>query len=191
MDVPGSAPSHASTYALGHADPEMQRLQLQARLYETHTERALHLAGLRPGMRVLDVGCGPGDVSFLAARLVGPTGSVLGVDAAAAALDRARSRAAEKGLSNVAFAQSTITDLVLDEPVDAVVGRLILMHLPDPVAAVGHLATQVRPGGVIAFCENDVTAVCSFPDIELFRTPPQRSPAPSKPSASSRDSAPR
>ncbi|MBV8964835.1 MAG: methyltransferase domain-containing protein [Mycobacteriaceae bacterium] len=168
MDIARSATSHASTYALGHSDPEVQRLMLQARLYEAHTEQALRLAGLRPGMRVLDVGCGPGDVSFLAARLVGPAGSVLGVDAAADIVDRAKSRAAAQGVSNVSFTNSTITDFVADEPVDAVIGRLILMHLPDPVAALRHFATQVRPGGVVAFCENDISAVRSYPDIPLF-----------------------
>lgn len=68
-----------STYVLGHADVEVRRLLLQGRLYNDYTEHALRLAGLRPGMRVLDIGCGPGDVSFIAARLVGPTGRVLGV----------------------------------------------------------------------------------------------------------------
>ena len=67
-------PAAATTDVLGHADIEIQRLLLQGRLYNDHTEHALRLAGLRPGMRVLDVGCGPGDISFVAARLVGPAG---------------------------------------------------------------------------------------------------------------------
>ena len=87
-------PAGASTYALGHADTEIQRLLLQGRLYNDHTEHALRLAGLRPGMRVLDVGCGLGDVSFVAARLVGPTGTVLGVDASSDVVEFARARAA-------------------------------------------------------------------------------------------------
>lgn len=61
------------TYVLGHADVEIRRLLLQGRLYNDYTEHALRLAGLRKGMRVLDVGCGPGDVSLVAARVVGPT----------------------------------------------------------------------------------------------------------------------
>jgi SAM-dependent methyltransferase len=157
-----------STYVLGHADAEVQRLLLQGRLYNGYTEHALRLAGLRPGMRVLDIGSGPGDVSFIAARLVGPTGTVLGVDAAPAMIDLARARAAEKDLSTVHFAQATIDAITLDEPVDAVIGRLILMHLPDPVAALRHLSSHVRPGGVIAFCETDITATSSIPDIPLF-----------------------
>lgn len=157
-----------STYVLGHADVEVQRLLLQGRLYDDYTEHALRLAGLRPGMRVLDIGCGPGDVSFIAARLVGPTGTVLGVDAAPEMIELAGARAAEQGLSTVHFTQSAIDAVALDEPVDAVIGRLILMHLPNPAATLRHLSSFVRPGGVIAFCENDITGARSFPDMPLF-----------------------
>lgn len=157
-----------STYVLGHADVEVQRLLLQARLYDGYTEHALRLAGLRPGMRVLDIGSGPGDVSFVAAGLVGPTGSVLGVDAAPEMVELARARAAEKGLSTVQFTRSAIDAIALGEPVDAVIGRLILMHLPDPAATVRHLSSLLRPGGVIAFAEIDITRARSVPELPLF-----------------------
>jgi SAM-dependent methyltransferase len=163
-----TTPPTGSTYVLGHADVEVQRLLLQGRLYDDYTEHALRLAGLRPGMRVLDVGCGPGDVSFVAAKLVGPSGTVLGVDAAPEIIELARARAAEKGLSAVRFTQAAIDAITLDEPVDAVIGRLILMHLPDPAATLRRLSSFVRPGGVIAFSENDITAARSIPDMPLF-----------------------
>jgi ubiquinone/menaquinone biosynthesis C-methylase UbiE len=158
----------ASTYVLGHADTEIQRLLLQGRLYNDLTEHALRLAGLRPGMRVLDVGCGLGDVSFVAARLVGPAGTVLGVDASSDVVEFARARAAERGLTTVKFEQTTIADIAVDE-VDAVIGRLILMHLPDPISTLRQLAGFVRPGGLIAFCEFDIGAVRSVPDSPLSR----------------------
>jgi len=167
ITTPSSAAS-GSTYVLGHADVEVQRLLLQGRLYDDYTEHALRLAGLGPGMRVLDIGCGPGDVSFVAARLVGPSGTVLGVDAAPAMIELARARAVEKGFSTVHFMQSTIDAIALDEPVDAVIGRLILMHLPDPAATLRQLSNWVRPGGVIAFAENDITDTRSIPDMPLF-----------------------
>ena len=92
--------------------------------------------GLRPGRRVV---CG---------RAAGrPDGTVLGIDAAGDILELARTRAAEQGLTSVRFEQTTVGDLALDEPVDAVIGRLILMHLPDPVATLRQLAGMVRPGG--------------------------------------------
>lgn len=169
MSPTSSAAASGSSYLLGHDDVEVRRLLLQGRLYNEYTEHALRLAGLRPGMRVLDVGCGPGDVSFIAARLVGPTGTVLGVDAAPEMIALARDRAAEQDLPAVQFTQAAIDDIALNEPVDAVVGRLILMHVPDPAATVRHLSARVRPGGTIAFSENDITGARSTPDMPLFR----------------------
>ena len=166
MNTPVAASE--SSYVLGHEDVEVQRLLLQGRLYNDYTEHALRLAGLGPGMRVLDVGSGPGDVSLIAARIVGPTGTVLGIDAAPEMITLARARAAEKRLSTVSFARAVIDSLRLDEPFDAVVGRLILMHMPDPAATLRRLSAWVRPGGVIAFSENDITATRSIPDIPLF-----------------------
>ncbi|MGO9385357.1 MAG: class I SAM-dependent methyltransferase [Mycobacterium sp.] len=168
MNTTPSAAASGSTYVLGHADVEVQRLLLQGQLYNDYTEHALRLAGLRPGMRVLDVGCGPGDVSLIAARLVGPSGTVLGVDAAPQMIELARARAAEQGLSAVRFIQAAIDAIAPDEPVDAVIGRLILMHLPDPAATLRHLSSFVRSGGVVAFSENDINGARSIPDIPLF-----------------------
>jgi ubiquinone/menaquinone biosynthesis C-methylase UbiE len=161
-------PAGASAYLLGHADTEIQRLLLQGRLYNDHTEHALRLAGVQPGMRVLDVGCGPGDVSFVAARLVGSTGTVLGVDASSDVVELARARAAKRGLSTVKFEQTTIANIAVDE-VDAVIGRLILMHLPDPISTLRQFAGLVRPGGLIAFCEFDIGAARSIPESPLSR----------------------
>jgi ubiquinone/menaquinone biosynthesis C-methylase UbiE len=163
-----SARRDDDTYVLEHVDGEIRRLLLQGRLYDDYTERLLRLAGLQPGMRVLDVGCGPGDVSFVAARLVGSNGTVLGVDSAANIIDIARARAAERGLATVRFEATTIADISSDEPFDAVIGRLILMHLPDPVETLRHLAGLIRPRGLIAFCEPDITAAHTVPDLPLW-----------------------
>lgn len=158
------------SYVLGHVDREVRRLLLQGRLYDDYTTYVLQLAGLQPGMRVLDIGCGPGDVSFIASRPVGPTGRVLGVDASSDIIEFARSRAREHGLNNVGFEATAIADVFLDEPVDAVIGRMILMYLPDPVEALRRLATMVRPGGVIAFCEMNSAVAGSLPDLPLWRS---------------------
>jgi len=93
---------------------------------------------------------------------------VLGVDAAPAMIELARARAAEQGLTAVHFTQAEIDEIALDEPVDAVIGRFILMHLPDPAAALRRLSSLVRPGGVVAFSENDITATRSIPEMPLF-----------------------
>lgn len=159
-----------NAYVLGHVDAELQRLLMQGRLHRDFTEYALRRAGLRPGMRVLDVGCGPGDVSFIAARLVGRAGAVLGVDASPEAIELARTRAARQGLTTVHFETATLPDVLLHEPVDALIGRLILMHLPDPTAALRQLAGIVRSGGVVAFCEIDTSTVHAVPELPLLQT---------------------
>jgi ubiquinone/menaquinone biosynthesis C-methylase UbiE len=79
-------------YAFGRSRAEYDRLIEQAELLRPLTERVLRAAGIAGGMRVLDVGCGVGDVSFLVATLVGPEGSVVGVDLDAEALKLAEER---------------------------------------------------------------------------------------------------
>jgi ubiquinone/menaquinone biosynthesis C-methylase UbiE len=93
----------AVNYILGHSERELERLGSQARHFEPFTRRVFQAAGLAPGMRVLDVGSGAGDVAFLAAELVGDSGNVVGADRVSAAIATARARAASKGLRNVTF----------------------------------------------------------------------------------------
>jgi hypothetical protein len=78
MDMSQKTQETDAAYVLGHSAQELERLTIQARLYDPFTEQVFRDAGITAGMRVLDVGCGSGDVSFLAARLVGPTGEVVG-----------------------------------------------------------------------------------------------------------------
>ena len=143
-------------YVMGRTTAETRRLEIQAELYAPHTEHLLRLAGLEAGMRVLDVGCGLGDVTLQAARLVGPTGHVIGADVSEDVLAVARQRAKDSRLDNVTFVQAGIPAIPVDGLVDAVIGRLILMHLKDPAVAVRALSALVRPGGIISFQEVDV-----------------------------------
>jgi SAM-dependent methyltransferase len=155
-------------YVLGDAECELHRLVSQSRLIGDITEQVMQRAGINPGMNVLDCGCGVGDVSFLTARLVGSAGHVLGIDRSVAGIDRARQRAAEAGLANVSF--EVVDDLARFKPrapVDAVVGRLILMYLREPAAILSHFARQVRPGGLIVFQELVLSMCRSEPSCPL------------------------
>ncbi len=154
-------------YVLGHTDSEMDRLQKQSDFYSGITKQALALAGIQPGMRVLDAGCGAGDVSLQLARHVGPTGEVIAIDRAPEAVALTIERASRTGFENLHGIQGDITDLQLDAPVDAVFGRLILMHVPEPVAAIRNLAGQVATGGIIAFQEMDIAVAGTDPDVPL------------------------
>lgn len=169
-----ATPTADSAYVLGHANRELDRLIEQARFIGDLTAQVLTLAGLGEGMRVLDVGCGAGDVSLLAAQFVGPTGSVLGVDRSAEAIQVAEQRAMQAGLTNVRFQVTDVTELVIEEPVDALVGRLVLMYFADPAAVLRRLAAFVAPGGIIAFHELDTDGAKSEPPCPLFESTGER-----------------
>ncbi len=162
----GAAPAH--TYVLGHSGHEIERLKAQARLIDPVTLRFFRDAGLAPGMRVLDVGSGAGDVAFLAAEIVGGTGEVIGADRVAEALVTARERAAAKSLHNVSFHAGDPAEMTFERPFDAIVGRYVLQFQKDPAAMLRKLATRVRPGGLIAFHEIDWGGVSSFPPVPTF-----------------------
>lgn len=155
---------------LTQSNSEFDRLIEQDRFFGGLTEQVFRSAGLEPGMRVLDIGCGVGDVSFRAAKLVGPEGEVIGVDKSPQATALAAQRAAAAGLTNVHFITADLMELTLDEPVDALVGRLVLMYFSDPAVLLRKLAQFVRPGGVIAFHELDATASKVIPSSELVET---------------------
>src|SRR6476646_11890400 len=127
------------SYALGYTDAENRRLIRQAAALSPLTERLIRDAGISTGHRVLELGSGMGDVAMLVARLVGPTGEVLGVERDPNSIKIAQSRAHEAGLQNISFSQSDITQLHGGKLFDAAVGRFILQFVPDPVAVVRSL----------------------------------------------------
>jgi ubiquinone/menaquinone biosynthesis C-methylase UbiE len=148
-----------SRYVLGHSRHEMDRLALQALVLRPITERLLRSAGLSEGMRVLDLGCGVGDVSMLAAEIVGRSGSVVGIDRSADALARASDRKSALSVRNIEYQQGDISDLRLPASFDAVIGRYILIHMADPATTLRHVSGFVRPSGLLAFHEIDLTTL--------------------------------
>ena len=105
-------------------------------------------AALAPGERVLDLACGTGLVTLPAARAVGPSGQVIGVDIAGRMVDALRQRAAADGLLQVAAARMDAEQLALpDGSVDVVLCALGLMYLPDPEQALREIKRVLRPGG--------------------------------------------
>jgi SAM-dependent methyltransferase len=143
----------SSDYALGYTAAEHERLIRQAARIAPITERLFREAGIGPGQRVLDFGSGVGDVAMLLARMVSPSGEIVGIERDKHSVRRARARVAKAALPNVNFIQAEASEFRSDKPFDAAVGRFILMFLPDPVAALRSVSGLVRPGGVLAFQE--------------------------------------
>jgi SAM-dependent methyltransferase len=121
-------------------------------------------------MRVLDLGSGLGHVAFAVAELVGPTGSVVGIDQAVSMLSIAERRRSAAGLENVVFREGDVRTFASDEPFDAVVGRLILFHLPDAVEVVRHHAQGLVPGGLLAAIDFDIGTARAEPPVALVST---------------------
>ncbi|MFN8494933.1 MAG: methyltransferase domain-containing protein [Caldilineaceae bacterium] len=142
-------------YALGDSDHERRRLQLQAQLYEPYTRRLFQEAGILSGMKVLDIGCGMGDVTLLLAEMVGPNGTVIGIDNNPAILDAAKMRAVNAGYANVSFVSGDFRSSDLDTDFDAAVGRFILIYIGDTVSFIQRAVQHVKTGGVVAFQEID------------------------------------
>jgi ubiquinone/menaquinone biosynthesis C-methylase UbiE len=164
---PGAPPR--AQYVMGHDDRERRRLALQASILNPLTEQLLRRAGISSGMHVLDLGCGIGEVSLIAARLVARHGAVTAIDIDQAALATAADRAREQALANLKFVQGSIDQYEPVRAFDAVVGRHILIHLQDPLAILRKAYECLSPAGVAVFQEYDFSTVhAAYPPCPVF-----------------------
>jgi len=155
-------------YVLGHSESELERLRRQARLIEPITRGFFRDAGIAPGMRVLDIGSGAGDVAFLAAELVGPSGEVVGIDRAAAAVAAATRAARARALANVSFREGDAARMPCERPFDAIVGRYVLLYQADAGATLRELSRHLKTGGLMVFHEPDWKAARSSPATPTY-----------------------
>jgi ubiquinone/menaquinone biosynthesis C-methylase UbiE len=157
----------ADRYVMGHSDHERRRLALQASILQPFTEHLFRRAGITTGMHALDVGCGVGDVSLLAARLTGRTGSVTSVDIDPVALQTVRSRATAEGL-RIECVETDIHSFQPQRRFDAVVGRHILIHTKDPLSFLRSCRELLHARGIAAFQEFDFQQITpSYPALPL------------------------
>jgi SAM-dependent methyltransferase len=162
-------PSHSATgrYALATGQAAAYRLAILHGLYGPGTRRVLLDAGLQRGMRVADLGCGVGMVTALLADLVGPEGHAVGIDASGAQVAEARGRLNGNG-TNTRFLEASATDTGLPrESFDLVYCRFLLIHLPEPEAALREMCALLRPGGILVCEDGDLTSAGSEPPSAL------------------------
>lgn len=144
---------------------------LRSHTWRTAANSAAYLLGsLRPGLDLLDVGCGPGTITLDLAELVAP-GHVLGVDAAADVVAQADELRRSREVPNAAFRMADVYALDLDDAsFDVVHAHQVLQHLTDPVAALTEMRRVLRPGGVLGVRDADYGAFVWGPDVpELDR----------------------
>jgi ubiquinone/menaquinone biosynthesis C-methylase UbiE len=124
-----------------------ERLRVLGRVMRPTTLPLLERAGVTSGLRCLDVGCGGGDVTFDLASLVGPTGSVVGIDVDATKIGLARSDAEQAEVGNVELRVGDLADGLGDAEYDVVYARFVLTHLRDPAAGLAGMVAALVPGG--------------------------------------------
>ena len=137
--------SSTPDYTMGYGDQHVQRLSR----HTAATLAAYLLPHLQPGMRMLDIGCGPGSISVGLAAAVAP-GKFFGIDMEQSQLDRATVAAREAGLSNARFEVADALNLPFpDDHFDAVHCSSVLMHIPDTIAALAEIKRALKPGGIM------------------------------------------
>lgn len=141
-------------YVLGTHDQEVFRLGLQHQVWRPRVWSCWRGAGVGPGQRVLDLGCGPGYATTDLAELVGPSGSVVGLERSARFAGIARARAAGLGLANVEVHElDLMTDPWPAGAFDAVWCRWVAIFVASPETLVANIRRVLRPGGVAIFHE--------------------------------------
>ena len=154
-------------YVLATGDAAANRLRILHNAYGPGGRRFLVEAGIKRGMRVADLGCGVGMVSQLLAELVGPEGEVVGVDFSGAQIEQARSLLPPT-MTNVRFVEASATDTGLTkESFDLVYCRFLLIHLTEPEAALREMYDLLKPDGILACEDGDLTSAGSEPPSQL------------------------
>jgi len=150
-------------YVLATGTAAANRLRLLHSLYGSGARRVLLEAGIQPGMRVADIGCGVGTVTALLSELVGPTGEVVGIDFSHAQVAQAR-QLLPAGVTNVHFIEASATNTGLPrEQFDLIYCRFLLIHLTEPEKALGEMYDLLKPGGILVCEDGDLTSAGSEP----------------------------
>ena len=160
-----------SNYVLGQSVHEYERLMLQGRLLRPYTEKFFRAAGVVPGMRVLDIGSGMGDVALLAADIV-RTEKARYLESTAMPrhwITRVGVQRSKGCSSWVSFQAANLDEFETTDKFDALVGRYILLYQPDAAATIRHLLRYVNRGGIVVFHDIDFPDPHpSYPPCPLF-----------------------
>jgi ubiquinone/menaquinone biosynthesis C-methylase UbiE len=146
----------STAYIFGSTLAEQQRLIAQADEFEHQARWLLDHIGIRPGWRVIDVGCGPLGILNLLSERVGPQGEVVGLEYVPRFAGMAETEIARRSLTNVKLIQADALSSGLQRnSFDFVHERLVMINVPAPEAILSEMVALVRPGGVLAVQEVD------------------------------------
>lgn len=152
------------SYVLAIGAEAEYRLQIVNEVHGPDTRCFLQRAGIKRGMRVADIGCGVGILSELISEFVGPTGSVVGVDASAAQIEQAEDRARRAGINNVRYVTADAASTGLEPSTfDMAYSRFLLMHVTNPFTVLMEMHSLLKPGGTLAVEDGDFTSPFCWP----------------------------
>lgn len=158
-----------NSYVIDGGQAGKDRLSLLGRVLQPTTARLFDQVGVREGMRVLDLGCGGGNVTLDLARRVGGSGQAIGLDVDATILALARDDAAAAGLRNVAFRVCDARHLDAPPIYDLVYARCLLSHLAAPQQTLARMMDAARPGGVIVVEDIDLSGSFCYPACAAYQ----------------------
>src|SRR6478672_1118449 len=160
--------THTGGYALETGAAAARRLHVLHDIYSPAGRRVLLQAGLRKGMRVADFGCGVGVVTRMLGQMVGPKGTVTGIDVSESQLEQAGELCASEGLTNTSFLKADATNSGLPRNwFDLVYCRFLLLHLPDPASCLREMREVLKPGGILVIEDGDLASAASIPATAL------------------------
>jgi 2-polyprenyl-3-methyl-5-hydroxy-6-metoxy-1,4-benzoquinol methylase len=162
---------HPEHYILATGGKDVKRLRLLHEVYGPGTEALLHRVGLRDGQRVVEIGCGSGNIACWVAQQIAPRGSIMAIDVARDQIEQARRQAQSRDLRNISFQVADAYAPRLPEgSFDLVYCRLVLSHLTQPAAALAAMRSLARPGGRVVCEEIDLGCwLCDPPAAAMIR----------------------
>jgi SAM-dependent methyltransferase len=162
-----SLETNRGDYVLATGESAAYRLRLLQSIYGPGARELVKRAGIRPGMRVADIGCGVGMMTQLLAEMAGPDGEVVGIDFSGAQIAHARNLLPSNA-SNVSFVEASATNTKLPaESFDLVYCRFLLIHLTEPDAALREMHRLLKPNGILVCEDGDLTSAGSEPYSKL------------------------
>jgi ubiquinone/menaquinone biosynthesis C-methylase UbiE len=146
---------------------EMTRLQTQAEEFSSSTEESMMKLGIKPDMKVVDIGCGTGSVSFMISPMVGELGQVVGVDSNQYAINYCNEIARSQGILNAKFIISDATSLDFESHAFVVsYSRFLFQHVKDASQALREMVRVTKPGGVVMVEDCDLFTWLLYPKNE-------------------------
>lgn len=160
--------TQTNDYIISGGEEGKKRLNVLSEVLKDHTRLLLETDGSITGQRLLDLGCGGGNVALMAAGMVGPAGHVTAIDFDSAIIALAQQDASEASVQNISFTAQSAYDIDFDQEFDIVYSRFLLSHLSDPLRVLTNMIRSTRPGGKIIVEDVQFSGHFCYPQCPAF-----------------------